>query len=75
MEVVEHRINWRKTLLSVVPDEPYTKKSPSAREVNAARQMACKLKTEGKAAFTVRLNEDGDMTVDRIQEPVNEIQP
>lgn len=65
IEVIVQRIDWRKTLLGIRPGKSYTKRKPSLKEVNAAKQMACTLKRECVAEFSTIINDNGDFTITR----------
>lgn len=56
--VIVQRIDWRETLLGIKKGRSFEKVGASAKEINAAKQMAVRLKKEGKGIFYISLTDD-----------------
>lgn len=64
-EVIVQRIDWRETLLGIKKGRSLEKVDASAKEINAAKQMAVRLKKEGKGVFSISLT-DNSVIIKRI---------
>lgn len=56
-EVIVQRIDWRGTLLGIKKGRSFEKVGASAKEINAAKQMAVRLKKEGKGVFSISISD------------------